>query len=202
MTFYCIGRNYVEHAKELNNPVPKEPLIFCKPSTAALKDNKAFYIPDFSQNIHHEVEILLRIGRSGKKIKESEGMSMVSHIGLGIDFTARDIQDRCKSLGHPWEIAKAFDHSAVVGDWIPLSEIPDGPIHFVLQKNKIPVQKGSSINMIFNFSQLISAISQYFTLLQGDVIFTGTPEGVGQVQTGDLLEGYIGERRMFWTEIK
>jgi len=202
MTIYCIGRNYAEHARELNNPVPTEPIIFSKPATAALRENKAFYLPDFSQNVHYEVEVLLKVGKPGRRISEDKALEHISHIGLGIDFTARDIQDRCKAKGHPWEIAKAFDHSAVIGDWISREELPAGSIRFSLLKNKQTVQQGDTDDLIFPFERLISVISGYFTLMQGDIIFTGTPEGVGQVHEGDLLEGYIGERRMFWTEVR
>jgi 2-keto-4-pentenoate hydratase/2-oxohepta-3-ene-1,7-dioic acid hydratase in catechol pathway len=202
MTIYCIGRNYAEHARELNNPVPTEPIIFSKPATAALRENKAFYLPDFSQNVHYEVEVLLKVGKPGRRISEDKALEHISHIGLGIDFTARDIQDRCKAKGHPWEIAKAFDHSAVIGDWISREELPAGSIRFSLLKNKQTVQQGDTDDLIFPFERLISVISGYFTLMLGDIIFTGTPEGVGQVHEGDLLEGYIGERRMFWTEVR
>ena len=202
MTIYCIGRNYAEHARELNNPVPTEPIIFSKPATAVLRENKAFYLPDFSQNVHYEVEVLLKVGKPGRRISEDKAMDHISHIGLGIDFTARDLQDRCKAKGHPWEIAKAFDHSAVIGDWIPREELPAGSIRFSLQKNKQTVQQGDTADLIFPFERLISVISGYFTLMQGDIIFTGTPEGVGQVHEGDLLEGYIGDRRIFWTEVR
>jgi len=202
MTLFCIGRNYVDHAKELNNPIPQNPIIFCKPATAILRDNKPFFIPEFSQNIHYEVEILLRIGKNGKKISESKAMDFVSHFGLGIDFTARDLQEQCKTKGHPWEIAKSFDHSAVIGEWVEIAELGMDPVNFSLLKNKEAVQNGNSNDMIFNFNQLIGHISQYFTLMQGDIIFTGTPAGVGSVKAGDLLEGFIGTRRMFWTEVK
>lgn len=202
MTLYCIGRNYAEHARELNNPIPTEPIIFSKPATAMLRENKPFYLPDFSQNVHYEVEVLLKVGRSGRRISPDRAMEHISHFGLGIDFTARDLQDRCKAKGHPWEIAKAFDQSAVIGDWITKEEMPPGSIRFSLLKNKEIVQRGDTADLIFSFEQLISRISNYFTLMQGDIIFTGTPEGVGQVQEGDLLEGFIGDRRMFWTEVR
>lgn len=202
MTLFCIGRNYQEHARELNNPIPTSPIIFCKPATAVLKENRPFYIPDFSNNIHYEVEILLRIGKNGKRIDSKKAWEFISHIGLGIDFTARDLQDQCKSKSHPWEIAKAFDNSAVIGEWIDKSEWIDRPIPFSLSKNKQTVQSGNSSHMIFSIPELLQHISRYFTLMQGDVIFTGTPEGVGPIAIGDLLEGYLGDRRMFWTEIK
>ena len=202
MTIFCVGRNYVDHAKELNNPLPKKPIIFCKPATALLKDNKAFYYPDFSKDIHYELEIVLKIGKNGKSIPMEKAADHYSHIGLGIDFTARDIQQECKEKGLPWEIAKGFDNSAVLSDWLPKEELNLNNIQFSLMKNNSLVQQGESKDMIFNFDFVISYISQYFRLNVGDIIYTGTPSGVGPISIKDFFEGYIGEKRMFYCEIK
>ena len=202
MNIFCIGRNYIDHAKELNNPVPTTPVVFCKPNGALLKDNKPFYYPEFSKDIHYEVEILLKIGKPGKSISESKAADYISEIGLGIDFTARDIQENQKKKGLPWEIAKGFDHSAVIGDWIKAEEMNWDSISFRLTRNSELVQQGNSGDMIFSFQKIIAYLSGIFKLGTGDIIFTGTPAGVGTVQIGDLLEGYIGDRRMFWTEIR
>jgi 2-keto-4-pentenoate hydratase/2-oxohepta-3-ene-1,7-dioic acid hydratase in catechol pathway len=202
MTIFCVGRNYVDHAKELNNPLPKKPIIFCKPATALLKDNKAFYYPDFSKDIHYELEIVLKIGKNGKSIPMEKAADYYSHIGLGIDFTARDIQQECKEKGLPWEIAKGFDNSAVLSDWLPKEELNLNNIQFSLTKNNSLVQQGESKDMIFNFDFVISYISQYFRLNVGDIIYTGTPSGVGPISIKDFFEGYIGEKRMFYCEIK
>ncbi|MCC6815556.1 MAG: fumarylacetoacetate hydrolase family protein [Saprospiraceae bacterium] len=203
MTIFCIGRNYPEHAKELNNPVPAEPVVFCKPPASILRDNKPFYYPAFSNEIHYEVEILLKIAKPGKSIKLENAHEYMSQIGLGIDFTARDIQQRCKEKGLPWEIAKGWDQSAVIGEWIDVQQIIDlKSISFSLIKNKEIVQRGNSSEMIFSFSKIIVYLSQYFKISTGDIIFTGTPSGVGPVIIGDLLEGFIEDRRMFWTEVR
>ncbi|MBK6822294.1 MAG: fumarylacetoacetate hydrolase family protein [Saprospiraceae bacterium] len=202
MTIFCIGRNYLEHAKELNNPVPIKPVIFCKPSTALLRENKAFYLPDLSKDIHHEIETVLRISKPGQQIPLNKAVEHYSHIGLGIDFTARDLQQECKNKGLPWEIAKAFDNSAVLSDFIDKKEFDLQNIEFSLLKNKELVQSGNTREMIFSFSEIISYLSTYFRLNAGDLIYTGTPSGVGSVQSGDFLEGFIGDRRMFWTEIR
>ncbi len=202
MTIFCVGRNYVDHAKELNNPLPKKPIIFCKPATALLKDNKAFYYPDFSKDIHYELEIVLKIGKNGKSIPMEKASEHYSHIGLGIDFTARDIQQECKEKGLPWEVAKGFDNSAVLSEWLPKEELNLNNIQFSLTKNNSLVQQGESKDMIFNFDFVISYISQYFRLNVGDIIYTGTPSGVGPISIKDFFEGYIGEKRMFYCEIK
>lgn len=188
MKIVCIGRNYREHAKELNNPIPVEPVIFMKPATALLKNNRDFMYPDFSNDIHHEIEIVLRVDPSGKDFDA---------IGLGIDFTARDIQDHCKKNGLPWEKAKAFDHSAPISDFIAKEQFSDlNQIHFYLCKNGEKVQMGNTRDMIFSFDQLIREISRYFTLEKGDLIFTGTPAGVGAVHRGDVLIGFLENRKM------
>ncbi len=203
MKIIAIGRNYQEHAKELNNPIPTEPVVFLKPDTALLKEGKAFYHPDFSNDIHFEVELIIKIGKEGKHITSKFARNYVESIGLGIDFTARDLQQKCKEKGLPWEIAKAFDHSAPIGEFIPLNEIPDlNAIQFSLKQNQSVVQNGNSADMIFSFDDIISYVSQRFTLKKGDLIFTGTPAGVGKINIGDLLEGFISDRKMLSVPIK
>jgi acylpyruvate hydrolase len=198
----CIGRNYIDHAKELNNPVPKSPLIFMKPSTALLTESKPFYHPDFSANIHYELEVVLKICKNGKAIREEFASDYYDQIGLGIDFTARDLQDQCKDKGHPWEIAKAFDHSAVVGDFKSKNTFDTSEIKFQLVKNGNVVQDGNTKDLIFKFDYLISFISHYFTLQTGDLIFTGTPAGVGKISIGDHYEGIMEGERMLECKIK
>lgn len=201
MKIICIGRNYVDHAKELSNPVPKQPLIFMKPSTALLINNSAFYYPDFSKNIHYEGELVLRICRNGRHIQPAFAASYYDQLAFGIDFTARDLQDKCKEKGHPWEIAKAFDHSAAVSSFIDIpKDVQD--IHFELKRNGHSVQKGHSKDLIFNFNYLICYISKYFKLHIGDYIFTGTPAGVGPIQIGDQLEGFIEGEKLLHCDIK
>ena len=203
MKIIAIGRNYQEHAKELNNPIPTEPVVFLKPDTALLKEGKAFYHPDFSNDIHYEVELIIKIGKEGKHIASKFARNYIEAIGLGIDFTARDLQQKCKEKGLPWEIAKAFDHSAPIGEFIPINEIPDlNAIQFSLKQNQIVVQNGNSADMIFSFDDIISYVSQRFTLKKGDFIFTGTPAGVGKINIGDLLEGYISDRKMLSVPVK
>jgi 2-keto-4-pentenoate hydratase/2-oxohepta-3-ene-1,7-dioic acid hydratase in catechol pathway len=204
MKIICIGRNYTEHAKELNNVVPANPVFFLKPDTALLIKNRPFYYPDFSENIHYEVEIILKINRLGKHIDEKFAPTYFNEIGLGIDFTARDLQDIQKAKGLPWEIAKAFDNSAIVSDlFIPVSSFEDpSAIPFSLKKNGHVVQSGNSKEMIFSFEKIISYISRFVTLRTGDLIFTGTPSGVGPVQKGDILEGFIGDQKMFSCNIR
>lgn len=201
MNIYCIGRNYIDHAKELNNPVPAKPVVFCKPSSSLLRDAKPFYIPEFTKDVHHEIEIVLRICKNGKHISESKASEYYSHIGLGIDFTARDIQQECKEKGLPWEIAKGFENSAVISEWIAKEEL-SLPIAFSLKKNKSIIQSGNTGEMIFSFEKIISYLSLYFRLQNGDLIYTGTPAGVGAVAIGDLLEGFIEDRAMLWCEVK
>ena len=203
MKIIAIGRNYQEHAKELNNPIPTEPVVFLKPDTALLKEGKAFYHPDFSNDIHYEVELINKIGKEGKHIASKFARNYIEAIGLGIDFTARDLQQKCKEKGLPWEIAKAFDHSAPIGEFIPVNEIADlNAIQFSLKQNQIVVQNGNSADMIFSFEDIISYVSQRFTLKKGDLIFTGTPAGVGKINIGDLLEGYISDRKMLSVPVK
>ncbi|GAA4142795.1 fumarylacetoacetate hydrolase family protein [Sphingobacterium kyonggiense] len=203
MKVIAVGRNYVDHAKELHNPVPESPVIFMKPDTAILKDNKDFYFPDFSKDIHYEVELVLRICNEGKHVSKKFAHKYYDAIGLGIDFTARDIQSAQKAKGLPWELAKAFDHSAVISPLIPKGEFEDPTnLNFSLTKNGETVQRGNTKDMIFDYDSLISFISQYVTLRKGDLIYTGTPAGVGPVNIGDKLEGFLEEKSMFTCQIK
>lgn len=204
MKIFCIGRNYADHAKELNNPVPVgEPLIFMKPNTAMLVNNKPLYYPDFTKDLHYEGEIVLRICKNGRSVQPEFASRYYDAVAFGIDFTARDVQDRLKSKGQPWEIAKGFDRSAPLSKFIPLEELPDpSKIHLQLKKNGEIVQDGHSSDMIFSFDALICHISRYFTLHKGDMIFTGTPAGVGPVQIGDVLEGFIEGRHLLTCHIK
>lgn len=192
MKIIAIGRNYAEHAKELNNPVPTTPVIFMKPDTALLKDNKPFYHPDFSEDIHHEIELVLKICKEGKHISEKFAGNYFDEIGLGVDFTARDIQQRHKEKGLPWELAKGFDGSAPISTFLPKAQFADlYEINFHLDINGETRQSGNTQNLLFSFERIIAFVSQYITLKKGDLIFTGTPEGVGKVKIGDHLQGYI-----------
>lgn len=204
MKIICIGRNYVDHAKELKNEVPTEPVFFFKPDTAILPKKQPFYIPDFTNDLHYELELVVKINKLGKNIKEKFAHTYYNEIGLGIDFTARDIQQQCKEKGLPWEKAKGFDYSAPVGnEFIKVSDLDDvNDIDFKLKKNGEDVQIGNSKDMIFSIDQIISYISQFVTLKIGDLIFTGTPAGVGKVEIGDLLEGYIGEKKLLSLKVK
>jgi len=203
MKIIAIGRNYAEHAKELNNPVPEQPVIFMKPDTAVLKDNKPFYHPDFSQEIHHELEIVLKIAKEGKHISEKFAGNYFEEIGLGIDFTARDIQRQHKEKGLPWELAKSFDSSAPISTFLPKSTFSNiYDLNFHLNVNEQTVQKGNTKGLIFSFEKLIAFVSQYITLKKGDLIFTGTPHGVGKINIGDKLEGFIENEKLLNFEIK
>jgi len=203
MKIIAVGRNYADHAKELNNTVPTTPVIFTKPDTAVLKDNKPFYHPDFSQEIHHEIEIVLKICKEGKYISEKFATSYFEEIGLGIDFTARDIQNQHKEKGLPWELAKAFDNSAPISKFLPKSSFQDiYNINFRLDINEKTVQAGNTKDVIFSFEKLIAFISQYITLKKGDLIFTGTPAGVGKVIIGDKLTGYIENEKLLDFEVR
>lgn len=203
MKIIAVGRNYIDHAKELNNPVPEKPVIFLKPDTAVLKDNKDFYYPEFSKDIHFEVELVLRVCNEGKHVAKKFAHRYYDAIGLGIDFTARDLQSELKSKGLPWELAKAFDHSAVVGNMILKDNFNDlNNLTFSLQKNDVQVQLGNSKDMIFDFDSLITFVSQYITLRKGDLIFTGTPAGVGPIEIGDKLEGFLEGKSIFTCQIK
>jgi len=201
MKIFCIGRNYVEHAKELNNPIPEKPLIFIKPATAVTRIQKPFYYPDFTKELHYEGEVVLKINKHGKHIEERFAHKYFNSFTLGLDFTARDIQNECKKKGHPWEIAKSFDGSAAIGDFVSFKDF-ELPINFTIKKNKEIVQTGSTQDMIFSFSKIISYISSIFTLQRGDLIFTGTPAGVGELNIGDVIEGFIGDQRLLYCKIK
>lgn len=203
MKIIAIGRNYSEHAKELHNPVPEKPVIFLKPDTAVLKDNRDFYYPDFSKNIHHEVEVVLRISKEGKHIGAKFAHTYYDAIGLGVDFTARDIQQIHKEKSLPWELAKAFDGSAPVSELLPKDTFGDPyNLAFRLDKNGETVQMGNTKDLIFTFEEIVVFVSQYITLRKGDLVFTGTPAGVGPVVIGDYLEGFIGDQRMFHFHVK
>ncbi len=202
MKILCVGRNYSEHAKELGNAVPENPVIFSKPDTALLKNGEAFYLPDFSNDVHHEVELVIRINKMGKKIQEKFAGNYFSEIGLGIDFTARDKQSQLKEKGLPWELAKAFDGSAPIGDFFSIEGKDLKQISFSLKKNGTTVQQGNTSQMIFSFEQIVSFVSQYFTLKVGDLIYTGTPAGVGKVNAGDKLEGFVEDKLMLTCEVK
>ncbi|MDP3393088.1 fumarylacetoacetate hydrolase family protein [Sediminibacterium sp.] len=203
MKIFCVGRNYADHAKELGNAVPEEPVIFMKPKTALLQPNTPFYYPQFSNELHYEVELILRIAKNGKYIPENQASKYYDAISVGIDFTARDVQANLKKKGLPWEKAKAWDNSAVAGNWLMLSnEMLANPIHFSLNKNGEQVQLGNTQDMIFSFDHIVSHISQYFSLNIGDMIYTGTPAGVGECVSGDVLEGYLETQKMFELEIK
>jgi len=203
MKIICIGRNYVNHAKELGNQIPSEPLFFLKPETAIQPKGHPFLIPDFSDQIDYEVELVVRIDKIGKNIEERFACKYYSQVGLGIDFTARDIQDDCKAKGLPWEKAKGFDGSAQISKiFIDKSNLDLNNISFSLEKNGEIVQKGNSADMIFHFDKIISYLSKFYSLKVGDLIYTGTPEGVGKVLTGDTLKGFITDKEMVKVEIK
>lgn len=203
MKVIAIGRNYAAHAKELNNPLPSSPVIFLKPDTAVLKDNKPFYIPDFSSDIHYELEVVLKVCKEGKHIAEKFAAGYFDQVGLGIDFTARDIQSIHKEKGLPWELAKAFDNSAAISHFIPKEQIADlNDLQFELKINNETRQNGNTKNILFSFEKIISFVSQYITLKKGDLIFTGTPEGVGQVHQGDKLEAWLAGEQFLNFDIK
>lgn len=203
MKIIAIGRNYSEHAKELNNPVPEKPVLFLKPDTAVLKNNKPFYHPNFSNDIHHEIEIVLKVCKEGKFIAEKFADKYYEEIGIGIDFTARDLQTQQKAKGLPWEIAKAFDNSAPVSEFIAKTDLGDlNNLDFRLLINNELRQEGNSSQMLFNFNQIISYASQFFTLKKGDLIFTGTPAGVSKVNIGDKLKGYLNQNELLNFEVK
>jgi 2-keto-4-pentenoate hydratase/2-oxohepta-3-ene-1,7-dioic acid hydratase in catechol pathway len=203
MKIICIGRNYADHAKELNNPVPKEPLFFIKPDSAVLSNNDDFYLPDFSIDVHYEAEIYVKIHKKGKNIQEKFAHKYYDEVGIGIDITARDIQSVCKDKGLPWEKAKGFDGSAPMSKTLPLSDFNDvNAINFELHINGKVVQKGFTGDMLFNVNRIIAEASKYFMLKIGDVIFTGTPAGVGKLNVGDHLEAYIEGKKMMDFRIK
>jgi len=203
MKIICIGRNYTEHIEELGNEKPKEPVIFLKPDTAILPKKMPFIIPEFSDDVHYEVEVVVRINRVGKYIAPKFAHKYYEEIGLGIDFTARDLQKKLKEKGLPWEKAKSFDGAAVIGKFLPKSELGDiNNLSFSLKKNDETVQIGNTSKMIHSIDEIISHVSEYFTLKIGDYIFTGTPSGVGKVSENDVLRGYIGEEEMFKIKVK
>lgn len=203
MKIICIGRNYAAHIEELNNERPSEPVIFTKPDTALLRNNAPFYHPEYSQDIHHEVEIVLKICKEGKAVQEKFAHKYYNEIALGIDFTARDLQSKAKEKGLPWALAKGFNGSAPISDFVTKSTFQDiNNLSFGLKKNGEWVQKGNTQLMLFRFDYIISYISQFITLRKGDLIFTGTPEGVGKVNIGDKLEGFIEEKQFFNFDVK
>ncbi|MBW7871209.1 MAG: fumarylacetoacetate hydrolase family protein [Flavobacteriia bacterium] len=202
MKIICIARNYVEHAKELNNTIPKSPVFFIKPDTALLQKERDFYIPEFSSDIHYEVEIVLKISKAGKYIQPEFAYKYFDQISVGIDFTARDLQSELKKNGYPWEIAKGFDGAAVVGNFLDKNEFDLSNLNFKLLKNGETVQQGNTSLMIHDFSKIIAESSKYFTLKTGDLIMTGTPAGVGPVSAGDILTGFIEDQKIFEVSIK
>lgn len=196
MKIICIGRNYAAHAAELGNEVPENPVIFIKPDTAVLKKGADFYIPEFSQDVHYELEVVLKISKGGKYIQPENAAQYYQEIALGIDFTARDLQSQLKAKGLPWELAKGFDGSAVITDFFPKENFDMKDLHFSLHRNKEMVQNGHTKQMIFSPEDIIAFVSKYFTLRVGDLIFTGTPEGVGKVYENDVLEAYLEQQKV------
>ena len=198
MSIFCIGRNYVAHAQELGNEVPTSPVIFMKPSASLLADGQNFNIPSFTNDLHYEGELVLRVSKQGKNLKAVNVIDYCDAITVGIDFTARDLQAKLKEKGLPWEKAKAFDDSAVLGKWVPLTAaILDQPIRFSLHKNATVVQDGDSSLMIFSLATILESITEYFTIYPGDLIYTGTPVGVGPTLKGDVFEGYFEANQVF-----
>ena len=203
MKLICIGRNYTDHIKELENEKPTDPVVFLKPDTSILLKKQPFFIPEFSNDVHHEVELLVKINKVGKYIDKKFAHKYYSQVGLGIDFTARDLQAELKRKGLPWEKAKAFDGAAVIGKWLPKSDFEDiNNINFSLNKNNKVVQSGNTQLMLWKVDEIIEYVSKYFTLKIGDVIFTGTPAGVGKVIANDVLQGYIEEKEVFSIKVK
>lgn len=206
MKIICIGRNYAEHAKELNNPVPSRPVVFMKPPSALLVNNKPLYYPEFTKDLHYEVEVVLKVAKNGRHVQPEFAAGYYKEVSLGIDFTARDLQQECKDKGQPWEIAKGFDGSAVLGKFISIDKLNRQAIEFELRKNGETVQHGNTKDMLFSFDDIIVYTSRFFKLQMGDLIYTGTPAGVGPVQIGDKLEGFIHTRteirQLFICEVK
>ena len=203
MKIICIGRNYADHAKEMNAAVPQVPMFFMKPDIAVLRPGTPFFYPSFSNDIHYECELVVKIDRVGKNIVERFAHKYYSEIGLGIDFTARDLQEACKKNGHPWEIAKSFEGSAAISkDFIPVEELNLANLQFSMTQNDTLVQTGITSDMIFTIDALIAYVSKFMTLKKGDLIYTGTPAGVGPIAIGDVLKGFIGERELFTVLIK
>ena len=203
MKIICIGRNYVMHAKELNNPIPEKPVFFMKPDSSLLLKNRPFFHPNFSSDIHYEVELVFRINKVGRHIQEKFAHTYYHEVAIGIDLTARDLQSECKSKGLPWEIAKAFDSSAPLSEFIPIEKLKsENNINFSLNKNGEEVQNGNSKDMLFNIDQIIVYLSQFVTLKIGDLIFTGTPAGVGKISVGDEFEAFIEGSPMLKMRVK
>ena len=203
MKIFCIGRNYADHAKEMANGVPEEPIIFMKPKSALVQGHTPFYYPEFTNELHYEAELVVRISKNGKYVQQKHASNYYDAITVGIDFTARDVQDRLKEKGLPWEKAKSFDNSAAVGKFISMSPLIDRKnINFSFAKNKEIVQKDNSRSMIFSIDEIIANISNYFSLNIGDLVFTGTPAGVGECIVGDQLEGYFEKDLVLSLEIK
>jgi 2-keto-4-pentenoate hydratase/2-oxohepta-3-ene-1,7-dioic acid hydratase in catechol pathway len=203
MKIFCVGRNYAKHAKELENEIPDEPIIFMKPKSALLQPHTPFYYPEFTNELHYECELVVRISKNGKYIQEKFASKYYDAVTAGIDFTARDIQNELKAKGLPWEKAKSWDNSAVIGKWVTFTDLKNKKdINFGLYKNKELVQQGNSSEMIHHFDKIVSYISNYFSVNIGDVIFTGTPAGVGEVVVGDELEGFLEDNSMFKLEVK
>lgn len=201
MKIICIGRNYVNHISELGNEKPEEPVVFLKPDTALLKEGD-FYLPEFSNDVHHEIEVVVKINKVGKYIEPKFAHKYYNEISVGIDFTARDLQSKLKEKGLPWEKAKAFDGSAVVGNFISVEGLNTDNLELELLKNGVSQQKGNTSQMMWNINELIAYVSQYFTLKTGDLIFTGTPSGVSKVETDDILEGFLNRKQLFKINIK
>ena len=203
MKIICIGQNYLKHIQELNSSRSKSPVIFLKPDSSIIQKNQPFFIPEFSKEIHFEAEIILKFNKLGRHIDPKFSNKYYNQISLGIDFTARDLQKKLKESGQPWEKAKAFDNSAVIGDWIDIKDFQDiNNINFSLKVNNEIVQSSNSSNMIWKIDELISEVSNFFTFKIGDILFTGTPEGVGKVNIGDVLDGYLEEKKVFSIKIK
>lgn len=204
MKIFCVGRNYVEHIQELKNEVPQQPVIFMKARTALLKPNEALYYPNFTKDLHYEGELVIKICENGKKIKEKFAHKYYSELSVGFDFTARDLQNELKSKGLPWELAKSFDGAASVGDFFSKEALleKDGNYTFTIKKNDELVQSGNTAFMLFSIDKIVSFVSQFFTLQKGDIIFTGTPAGVGSVKIGDVLTGYFKEQLVVKTVVK
>jgi 2-keto-4-pentenoate hydratase/2-oxohepta-3-ene-1,7-dioic acid hydratase in catechol pathway len=204
MKIICIGRNYREHAEELNNPIPSQPVIFLKPETAILERDRPFQIPNWTEEVHYEIELVVRIQRSGKEITPDDAVHYYQEVSLGIDFTARDLQSKLKAKGHPWERAKAFDDSAVVGEFVKIEQLkmPVDDLRFQLTNHGAVVQDGHTADMIFPIDELIAEVSAFMTIAAGDLIFTGTPAGVAPVKPGDRLEGRLEGRTLFRVEVE
>lgn len=203
MKIFCVGRNYLDHTKELGHDVPDEPVIFMKPKSALLQPHTPFYYPEFTNELHYECELVLRISKNGKYIQEKFANKYYDAITTGIDFTARDIQNELKEKGLPWEKAKAWDNSAVVGKWVPVANIKNRKeVHFAFYKNKELVQEGNSKDMLFDFDYIISYISNYFSINIGDLVFTGTPKGVGEIVVGDEVEAFMEKESLLTLEVK